>query len=175
VQDAAGEVVFESGAANPDGSIVGNDNDADPLKYESHYQTITGPDQVQIYESIMRDSEGDVTTALLRGAGYLKDNRLLPSGFDKETALEDTAVRGQAIEDQDFVGGRDRVPHAIELGNAKGPFTVTVELLYQSVGYRWVQKMHRHEAPEPARFLNYYEAIPNLPVVVARVMAEVGD
>jgi len=174
-QDADGGGVFESGAVNPDGSIVGNDNDADPGKYEPHYQVIDGADQVQIYESIMRDSEGGVTTALLRGAGYLKDNRLLPSGFDKETASEDIAVRGQAMGDEDFLGGGDRVPYAIELGNAEGPFTVTVELLYQSVGYRWAQNLRRHEAPEPTRFLGYYEAVPNLPVVVAMATAEVGD
>ena len=29
VRDAAGRVVFESGALNPNGSITGNDNDAD--------------------------------------------------------------------------------------------------------------------------------------------------
>jgi hypothetical protein len=175
VQDADGGVVFESGAANSDGSIVGNDNDADPARYEPHYQVIDSPDQVQIYESIMRDSEGGVTTALLRGAGYLKDNRLLPSGFDKGTALEDIAVRGQAMEDADFFGGGDRVPYAIELGNAEGPFTVTVELLYQSVGYRWAENLRRHKASETDRFLGYYEAVPNLPVVVARATAEVGD
>jgi hypothetical protein len=175
VQDTAGEIIFESGAVNPDGSVVGNDNDADPARYEPHYQGIDSSDQVQIYESIMRDSEGGVTTALLRGAGYLKDNRLLPSGFDKGTALEDIAVHGQAMEDADFLGNGDRVAYTVKLGSAEGPFTVTVELLYQSVGYRWAEKMRRHEAPEPTRFLDYYEAVPNLPVVVARATAEVGD
>jgi hypothetical protein len=175
VQNADGEVVFESGAVNPDGSIVGNENDTDPTQYEPHYGVIASSDQVQIYESIMRDSEGGVTTALLRGAGYLKDNRLLPSGFDKETAFEDIAVHGQALEDADFLGGGDRVSYAIELGDAEGPFTVTVELLYQSVGYRWAENLRRHEAPETDRFLDYYEAIPNVPVVVAKATVEVGD
>jgi hypothetical protein len=175
VQDAGGGIVFESGAVNPDGSIVGNDNDADPTQYEPHYQAIASPDQVQIYETIMGDSEGGVTTALLRGAGYLKDNRLLPLGFDKEVASEDIAVHGQAMEDADFSGGGDRVSYAIELGDAGGPFTVTVELLYQSVGCRWAQNLRRHEAPEPARFLDYYEAVPNLPVVIAGATAEIGD
>ncbi|MEJ5199717.1 MAG: hypothetical protein WHX53_12410, partial [Anaerolineae bacterium] len=34
VTDAAGKVVFESGKHNPDGTIAGNDADADPLKFE---------------------------------------------------------------------------------------------------------------------------------------------
>jgi hypothetical protein len=113
---------------------------------------------------------------LLRGAGYLKDNRLLPSGFDKGTASEDFAVHGQAMEDGDFVGGGDRVPYTIELGDAEGPFTVTVELLYQSVGYRWAENLRRQAAPEIDGFLGYYEVVSNWPVVVARATVEVvGD
>ena len=86
VRDANQQVVFESGAYNPDGSIVGNDNDANALQYEPHYNVITQPDQVQIYEAIMGDTTGKPTTVLLLAATYLKDNRLLPAGFDKATA-----------------------------------------------------------------------------------------
>ena len=38
VRDSSGKTVFESGALNADGSIVGNDNDSDPSLYERHYQ-----------------------------------------------------------------------------------------------------------------------------------------
>ena len=48
---AAARAMFESGAFNPDGSITGNDNDEDPMRFEPHYAEITSPDQVQIYES----------------------------------------------------------------------------------------------------------------------------
>ena len=41
---SSGQTVFESGALNPDGSIVGNDNDADPTRFEPHYSEITKPD-----------------------------------------------------------------------------------------------------------------------------------
>jgi hypothetical protein len=37
------------------------------------------------------------------------------------------------------------------------------------------ENLRRHEAPETGRFLDYYEAIPNVPVVVARATFEVGD
>lgn len=173
VRDAAGNVVFESGGINPDGSIVDNDNDADSTKYESHYLTINRPDQVQIYETIMQDTEGDVTTTLLKGAGYVKDNRLLPSGFDKGAAAADFAVHGQAAKDEDFVGGKDVVRYAINLGDTQGPVTVAVELLYQSIGYRWAENLRQHEANEIARFLSYYEAVPNLPVAVTSAKVEV--
>jgi hypothetical protein len=41
VTDSTGAVIFESGAFNPDGSIVGNANDEDPAAFEPHYTTLT--------------------------------------------------------------------------------------------------------------------------------------
>jgi len=49
VHDHGGRVVFESGALRPDGSIVGNDNDADPRRFEPHYAAINSTEQVEIY------------------------------------------------------------------------------------------------------------------------------
>src|ERR1700722_8863183 len=72
VRDGIGRAVFESGALNPNGSIVGNDNDEDPLKFEPHYREITSSQEVQIYEPILRDYEGRVTTGLLHAVGDLK-------------------------------------------------------------------------------------------------------
>ena len=175
VLDADGAVVFESGAVNPDGSIVGNDNDADPADYELHYAVISSPDQVQIYEVILGDTEGDMTTTLLRAAGYVKDNRLLPAGFDMAAAGEDTNVYGMAGGDEDFIAGGDRVRYEVDLGDASGPFTVQVELLYQSIGYRWAQNLGRYDADEITRFLAYYDAVANVPVVVAEASAAVGE
>jgi len=173
IRDAGGQVVFESGAVGGDGLIADNDNDADPAVYEPHYEVINAPGQVQIYEAIMGNTEGEVTTTLLRAALYLKDNRLLPQGFDKSVFNEDVAVRGGAMADADFVGGGDRVQYAVDLGAAEGPFTVEVELLYQTIGYRWADNLRRYEAPEIEDFIRYYEAVPNLPVVVASATVEV--
>jgi hypothetical protein len=69
VRDHNGRTVVESGALHTDGSIQNNDNDADPRKFEPHYEEITQPGQVQIYESIMKDSGGHVTTGLLSAIG----------------------------------------------------------------------------------------------------------
>ena len=38
-------------------AIAGNDNDADPKRFEPHYAEITRPDQVQIYEPILGDRD----------------------------------------------------------------------------------------------------------------------
>ena len=160
VRDAAGRIVFESGALNADGSIQGNDNDGDPKKFEPHYSDIRSADQVQIYESILGDPNGSVTTGLLTAVDYLKDNRLLPRGFDKLTAERDIAVRGNAADDPDFADGGDQVRYFAPLANATGPFSVTVELLYQPVGYRWANNLKTYkDAPEPQRFTSYYDSM----------------
>jgi hypothetical protein len=175
VTDASGEIVFESGAINPDGSITGNDNDLDPGAYEQHYQAIVQEDQVQIYETILRDSEREVTTTLLRAAGYLKDNRLLPTGFDKSAPYDDFGVRGLASDDIDFDETYDKIQYVIGVGDSSGPYQVTVELLYQSVGYRWIANLTDQDGPEIERFLGYADEVPNQPVLVDRVELQVGE
>jgi hypothetical protein len=175
VHDADGLLVFESGAALADGSIEGNDNDVDPAQFEPHYQAIVGPNQVQIYEAVLRDSEGAVTTSVVRAAGYLKDNRLLADGFQKSAPYEDIAVRGEARDDPDFIGGGDRVLLDVPLsGTRRVPYTVTVELLFQTLGYRWIENLRQADGAEVEDFLRYASAVPNAPVVVARAEAQVG-
>jgi hypothetical protein len=160
VRDGAGHVAFDSGAVRPDGGIVGNDNDDDPRRFEPHHVEIRGADQVQIYESILGDVNGAVTTGLLSGARYLKDNRLLPHGFDKRTAEPDIAVIGQAVEDPDFTGAGDHVRYVVPVEAAQGPFRVEVELLYQPIGFRWAQNLKPYAAAdEPKRFTGYYDAM----------------
>lgn len=173
VLDAVGNVVFESGGYDQSGAIRGNDNDLDPARFEPHYQTIRETDQVQIYEAIMHNSDGEVTTTLLRAASYVKDNRLLPFGFDKMTAGPDFAVYGEAAQDESFIGGSDRLLYDINLGNAAGPFSIEVELLYQTISFRWADNLRAYPAFETDRFLRYYESVPNLPRTAAR--AEMKD
>ena len=157
VRDANGAVVFESGAVRPDGSIVGNDNDADPLKFEPHYSRITEPDQVEIYEFIMGDFKGRVTTGLVYGNHYLKDNRILPKGFDKETADPSIAVVGGARNDGRFTGGSDAVSYSVPV-RGRAPYRISAQLLYESIGYRWAHNLEAYQAFEPKRFLGYYNA-----------------
>jgi hypothetical protein len=113
---------------------------------------------VQIYEAVLGDLNGGVTTGLLTAVKYLKDNRLLPRGFDKRTAGKDIAVAGEAFEDAAFTAGGDRVRYSIPLAGGQAPFQVTVELCYQSVAYRWAENLRRYDAEEPRRVVGYYQA-----------------
>ena len=169
VKDAGGNRVFESGALHPDGSIEGNDNDADPLRFEPHYSEISSPDQVEIYEPILKDESGKVTTGLLSTVAYLKDNRLLPQGFKKEAAKPEIAVIGEAAQDPNFTDAGDVITYSVSVGSASGPFHVEAELWYQPIGFRWAQNLGMYQASEPQRFVKYYESMSgNTAIVLAR-------
>jgi hypothetical protein len=159
VRDRNGMSVFESGALNKDGSIQGNDNDADPAHFEPHYREITSSDQVQIYEPILKDSAGHVTTGLLSAVGYLKDNRVLPSGFNKQTAEHDIAVIGDAADDPNFNDAGSLVRYSVPVRNAQGPFHIEAELWYQPIGFRWAHNLQPYNAAEPQRFVGYYDSM----------------
>jgi hypothetical protein len=149
-------------------------HDADAAAVERHYDEIRRDDEVQIYESVMADTKGAVTTALLQATRYVKDNRLLPRGFDKATAQADVAVRGSALEDRTFTGGGDRVRYVVPLEPARGPFAIDVELRYQPIGFRWAQNLVRYDSPEPRRFVAYFDSMArSSSVVIARTSSSV--
>jgi hypothetical protein len=166
VKDREGRTMFESGRLNRDGSIQGNPNDADPLRFEPHHREIKSSDEVQIYEPILKDDAGRVTTGLAAAVGYLKDNRLLPAGFQKATADKDIAVVGEAAEDPNFIDEGDLVRYSVALENAQGPFHVEAELWYQPIGFRWAHNLASYDAYETKRFVRYYDASPSATALV---------
>lgn len=172
VRDSAGKTLFESGALNPDGSIVGNKNDIDPLQFEPHHPEITSPQQAEIFEPILGDSQGKVTTGLLNAVGYLKDNRLLPAGFDKLSADKDIAVKGEAANDPNFTDKGSLIRYVVDIGNAIGPFQVEAELWYQPIGFRWAHNLGDYKAAESQRFVGYYDsAAKQSAIVLAKAKA----
>jgi hypothetical protein len=173
VMDASGHVVFESGHLNADGSIAGNLNDADPARFSPHYTTITAPDQVQIFEPILGDAQDHVTTALLTTTHYLKDNRILPAGFDKGSASPDIAVKGKALDDPAFIGGSTTTRYEIPAGT--GSLRITAELQYQPIGFRWAHNLASYKTDETQRFTHYFDqAAGQSSIVLARAESTVN-
>lgn len=166
VRDANGGTVFESGALTPEGRIIGNDNDDDAARFEPHHTRIERPDQVQVYESIMASPSGAVTTGLLTAVRFVKDNRILPRGFDKTTAHEDIAVRGDALTDADFRDGSDAVEYVVDVRDARGPFRVEAELWYQPIAFRWAHNLAPYDAHETRRFVSWYASMSESSAVV---------
>ena len=172
VTDENNNTIFESGKPTGDGRIEGNDaEDDDPTTWEPHYTVITLPEEVQIYEPIMRTFEGGVTYTLLRAYEYAKDNRLLPAGFNKATAGPDIAVHGVPSSDDNFQGGSDQIVYEIGIAGLTGNLHVTAELLYQTLSHPFVADLAKADpGPRPAlveRFLGMYDPAANKEEVLA--------
>lgn len=146
VLDADGELVFESGRIRDDGSIVGVIEDVNPATFETHYDVITDATQVQVYQAIMGDVNGDRTHSLLSGTQFLKDNRLTPSGFDKDVIAADSTLAdsfgtfGLAQEDENFNTGSDVVSFQLDVSESSF-YTVVAELRYQPLNYGHLQQL----------------------------------
>jgi hypothetical protein len=92
VRDAAGNLLWASGRTDDLGAIVDGITDQvlaseQPVKFpdvpfQPHYQTIERGDQVQIYQELIEDSAGHLTTSFLRRFKNVKNNRIRPKGFD---------------------------------------------------------------------------------------------
>ena len=144
---ADGDTAFHSGAWDTaTGSIDGQLD----VAWEPHHDVITDENQVQIYELVLGDVNGDPTTLLERGYAHLKDNRLAPQGFVTNHPVGDTtAVYGNALNDANFNltdggtegTGADKVYYQIP-GNLFGEnIEVTCKVWYQSIPPKWVAPM----------------------------------
>ena len=146
VLDANNELVFESGKMGDDGEIIGVIEDTNPELYEPHYDLITDETQVQVYQTIVSDINGNRTHSLLSGSGYLKDNRITPSGLDKFAVQSDTTLAdsfgtfGAAFDDDDFNSGRDTVSYQVSVPQSTF-YNVVAELRYQPISYGHLQKL----------------------------------
>jgi hypothetical protein len=105
VLDAAGNDLWVSGQADPTGVLIGPggtpidgefmwQSECKPMTektgkqtFQPHYQTITRQDQAQIYQELVRNPRGRLTTSFLSLADVVKDNRLLPRGWTPTVEL----------------------------------------------------------------------------------------
>ena len=167
VTDGFGESVFESGRPDELGRIEGNDADFVPGGCEPHYRVVSSPQEVQIYESVMENTDGEVTYTLLRGAAYRKDNRLLPKGFEIASADPRIAVFGMASSDPDFTAGQDKVSYQVATGARPGPYLVDVKLYYQSVSAAFATDLREDSTDEVVRYILMHDSADHTPVTVA--------
>ncbi|MCB2203225.1 hypothetical protein KQI65_00640 [bacterium] len=170
VRDAQQRTVFESGAWDADGRITG----VDEAGFEAHHDVISDAGDVQIWEAVLGNTDGEVTARLLRASQYLKDNRLPPAGFTNEGMLDpDFGAVGVPLSDasfNDFDGsgnsGGDALRYALSVGDG-GPFTVDVEMCYQSVKPLFIDNLTRQNTAEANSFLAYHQQLENKVEVIA--------
>ncbi len=176
VSDEAGTLLFESGNFNDDGRIVALSQD-----YVPHLDRIDSDEQVQIWEPVMVDVNGEVTRTLLRGADYIKDNRIPPKGFVLNAdRYQDMAIKGEAANDPNFNhdlngegSGSDVVNYFVDLAGHSGSLEVEVDLLYQSIKPAFVDDLIAHETPAITRFAGYYEDADKTPETIQSVETQV--
>ena len=168
VETEFGDTLFHSGAYDSDYELTGTDDN-----FEPHHLTINDPDQVQVYELVPGDVNGDFTTVLEFGAYALKDNRLPPIGFRKDHFTYDTVqIVGAADSDPDFNfetaegSGTDRVVYAVGLNGYTGDINVTSRVYYQSLPLRWLEPMFEESTPEIDAFRPMFQEADHSPVLV---------
>jgi hypothetical protein len=157
------KTVWSSGATNAAGFIVDNEGRILESEYvgtnsnkkgpaQPHFwakgRAITSSRQVQIYEELVIDSEGNYTTSFIRRNKIPKDNRLLPKGWTREGPapksfngdyLHSTFAEGDAANDPAYQNGsgtsvvRYQIPLSQLTRANVSRLAVKATLYYQSI------------------------------------------
>ncbi|QEL20773.1 cytochrome P460 family protein [Limnoglobus roseus] len=167
-------VVWASGQTNALGVLIGADGRPLPTEffdrdaatgsqlYQPHYEVITSPDQVQVYETLLLNAKGEFTTSFVRGCRTVKDNRLLPRGWKPDGPgpgltgryLQATHPDAVASADRDYAtgSGGDEVTYQIELPRAIDvtDLEVRATLYYQALPPYYLRNLFAAAPDGPA-------------------------
>jgi hypothetical protein len=171
VMDDVGDTIFCSGNWDNTYEVIGHD-----LNYEQHYNMINDEMQVQIYEMVMGDVNGNKTTVLERADVSLKDNRLVPKGFSSSHYNYDTVlIAGAATTDPNFnyVGttegsGADVVEYHVALNGYTGVLNVHAQVYYQTAPPAWMVEMFNYSSVEIDLFRTLYDNAEQTPILVVQ-------
>lgn len=176
LKDENGGNLWASGRTNELGAIlngIGSDvlPSEQPVKnpdapFQPHYQRVTRGDQVQIYQELITDSAGNLTTSFLRRVYHVKDNRLRPKGYDPEVFLNSPSpyiqmvgeIDGAAKDDPYYsdpaLTGADRISYRMTLpagATAVDVARLEVTLYNQSIPPFYLQQRFRDANVGPRR------------------------
>jgi cytochrome c553 len=123
--------------------------------YQPHYEIIDDEKEVQIYEELIKDSNGNFTTSFLSLANPVKDNRLMPQGWkciEQEDGKNDDEPCGGTA--PHGVPDNPRLhPNSAGYFNGTGSDVVTYEVPLRALGIRPGQ-------PISVTATVYYQTIP---------------
>jgi hypothetical protein len=161
------DTVFHSG--EPGAKALTN---IDRTRFEPHYDLINLEEQVQIYEFVMGNISGQVTTILEKAYVPLKDNRIPPKGFALSHSNYDTVkVVGQAVKDADYFSGQghELIRYGLPLSKISDNATVKVVLHYETIPESWTAELFSKatNASEIALFKGMYLQSDRAPVEIA--------
>lgn len=183
VYDHEDKLVFESGGYDDKGRISGVND-----RYLEHFQRITSPSQVQIYQALMQDVNKELTYTLLRGASYLKDNRIMPMGYVSGQNDTATAAAGSVVDDLDFNRdesgiegtGADIVYFEIPFSSSYDGLTYDIsqgaryeiDVCYQSLDPTFADDLFDYGTSYTEMFRSMYDVVDNMPVIIASASGE---
>lgn len=168
---AGGGVAFESGRADAYGRIVdrgGAPIDAFNAKLV-HRDVVDAENTAQIWELVPGDANGRMAATPLDATQVLKDDRLLPFGYQVNagnTLTNPVGVEGDA----DF-GASDDVTFRARIS---GAVHVDVELLFQSVRPQELEALAKEPTPTALRLFDMLGAKAMTPLVIATAAADVN-
>jgi len=160
--------IFESGAWDNQGRIYGMDQ-----PYEHHHNIIRNEDEVQIYEAIPVDVNGNVTFTLLKAATFIKDNRIPPIGFvPSHNSYDTTAVYGEALNDPNFNRYNNTYGTGTDITTYRIPLTgiqtlhITADICYQTLKPEVAEYLSGLNSLDIDRFNWIYAAADKSPVIM---------
>jgi hypothetical protein len=174
--DKSGKVLFESGATNSIGAIVDQSGHVLPSEFngssvsggkafQPHYWTgnpITNSGQVQIYEELLKDADGNFTTSFIRQDCHFKDNRILPLGW-RHSGPDVKQFHGKPLEEtySDLTGDD---PYYTDASGGKGQSVVRYEVPLPPGANPddvWVTAQLYYQAIPPYYLLQRFEQAPD--------------
>ena len=190
VLDRNGEVLWVSGDTNELGVILDGAT-KEPLNSEfslteiqPNYQEITAQNQVQIYEErhvnagdgtdcrpISEVPEGHLTTSFLGRVTKVKDNRLLPTGWNTKAGQVTEAQRiamapCQTGDDPDFGTesgrGADTLIYTVTLPKGVEPYRLEADLFYQTIPPYYLRDRFKIGKGQETRRLYYIASLLNI-------------
>ena len=164
------DTIFQTGMFDGNYNVKNED-----VPFEKHHNIINTENEVQIYEMVMGDVNGNFTTVLERADTLLKDNRLVPEGFLTTHPSYDTIkIVGEATTDPDFNispnqsegTGKDFIHFHIPVSNFSGLASATAAVYYQQVPPKWLTEMFQISSQPIDTFKNMYFAADRSPVLI---------
>ena len=140
--DATGKIIWSSGRSTDKGVLI--DDTGAPLatefsktNWQPHWRVITGSKYAQIYEVRTKDLQGLLTTSFLGLAKPVKDNRLMPGGWNTNGPYASwttpVAVPMNASPGYYNGAGSDMVTYRMPAAIASRVKSVRAVLNYQSI------------------------------------------
>lgn len=164
--DALGNEIFRSGGFDENYYETEEDN------LEPHHNVILSEEQIQIYEMVMGDMDGNETTILNKAYNSLKDNRLVPIGFSATHPQYDTTQIILGFNDADFNyspmegSGTDVIHYHIPLNGYTGQANVDTKVWYQSLPPTWMEEIFSASTPDIETFEDMFNNADRSPVLM---------